>query len=78
MPENPMRLRADVPNAGLFRSETFRCPYCGQDLYLWPERFKGSGTRIIHTRHVHNFSANCNAPAPAPRKEDDHGTEEKA
>ena len=65
MPENPMKLRADVPQSGLFRSETFECPYCHLDLYLWAERFKGSGTRVIHTRHAHNLSANCNAIVPS-------------
>jgi hypothetical protein len=65
MPENPVKLRTDVPNGtGMFRGETFECPWCHLDLYLWAERFKGSGTRIIRTTHVHNLNANCNAKVP--------------
>lgn len=53
-----------VTDSGGTRTEAFPCPFCGRDLVLWPERFKGSGTRIVRTRHLHNNSGNCNAPEP--------------
>lgn len=40
------------------------CPFCGKELNIGVERFRGAGQRVVRPYHTHNGSADCLSSGP--------------